>query len=379
MKGVKTSALSELLALPDRRDNPYVKEWREKGGRIIGSACGYVPDELIWAGGLLPYRLECRGCTETDQADIYYHRFNCTYARCVLQCAMKGEYDFLDGMCFLNGCEQIRRMYEVWDKTVGIDYLYMITIPHSIYEGGFVWYQEEIANFRENIRNNFGKRFSDESLREAIKTYNETRRLIEKLYDMRKAKKVPISGADAMKIMLGAFQMPRDKYNELLSEALDEIEKSNGDVEYKARIMVGGSAMDDPELISIIESLGAVVVTDSLCYGSRHFMNLVEEDGDPMVALAKRYYYHNPCPRMVNDYENRLKFAEDMARGADVDGIILQKIIFCDHHGGENVRLTEDLEAMGIPVLGLEREYMLSDIGRFRTRIEAFMERIARR
>jgi benzoyl-CoA reductase/2-hydroxyglutaryl-CoA dehydratase subunit BcrC/BadD/HgdB len=68
-----------------------------------------------------------------------------------------------------------------------------------------------------------------------------------------------------------------------------------------------------------------------------------------------------------------------MARGADVDGIILQKIIFCDSHGVENVMLTEDLEAMGIPVLTLEREYMLSDIGRFRTRIEAFMERIARR
>ena len=373
------SALQELLALPDRRDNPYVKEWKDEGGRIVGSACGYVPEELIYASGLLPYRVECRGCTETNLADIYMHRFNCTYARCILQAGLSGEYEFLDGFCFLNGCEQIRRLYEIWDKHINTDYLYMVTVPHSIYDGGFKWYLEEIQNFREHLRTNFGKRISEDSVRDAIKVYNQSRRLIEKLYEMRKAKDVPVSGADAMRIILSAFQMPRDRYNELLAEALQEIESRNEHVDYKARLMVGGSAMDDPHLLEIIEDLGGVVVTDSLCHGSRHFLNLVEENGDPLQALAKRYYYHNPCPRMIGEYDNRLKFHEEMARGADVDGVILQKIVFCDSHGTDNVMLTEDLEAMDIPVLTLEREYMLSDIGRFRTRIEAFMERIARR
>ncbi len=373
------SALEELLALPDRRDNPYVKEWKAQGKRIVGLPCGYVPEEIMHASGIMPYRVECRGCTETNLADIYMHRFNCTYARCILQAGLAGEYDFLDGFCFLNGCEQIRRMYEIWDKHVGTDYLYMVTVPHTIYDGGFDWYSEEIGNFRENIRSTFGKRVSDASLSESIKTYNESRSLVQKLYEMRKAEKVPISGADAMRLVLSAFQMPREKYNELLRDALAEIEQSNADVPYKARLMVGGSAMDDPELLKIIEDLGAVVVTDSLCYGSKHFLDPVEENGDPMQALAKRYYYHNPCPRMIGQYDNRLKFIEDMARGADVDGIVLQKIVFCDSHGVDNVMLTEDLEAKGIPVLSLEREYMLSDIGRFRTRIEAFMERIARR
>jgi bzd-type benzoyl-CoA reductase N subunit len=373
------SALQELLALPDRRDNPYVKEWKDAGGRIVGLPCGYVPEELIYAAGLLPYRVECRGCTETDLADIYMHRFNCTYARCILQAGLSGEYDFLDGFCFLNGCEQIRRMYEIWDKHIGTNFMYMVTVPHTINEGGFKWYTEEIQNFREDLRTNFGKRLNDESLSEAIAVYNESRRLVEKLYDMRKAKDVPISGADAMRIILSAFHMPRAKYNELLREALDEIGNSGKKVEYKARLMVGGSAMDEPQLLEIIEELGGVVVTDSLCYGSKHFLDLVEEDGDPFQAVAKRYYYHNPCPRMLGEYDNRLKFMEEMAKGADVDGVILQKIVFCDSHGCDNVMLSEDLEAMGMPVLTLEREYMLSDIGRFKTRIEAFMERIGGR
>jgi benzoyl-CoA reductase subunit C len=173
--------------------------------------------------------------------------------------------------------------------------------------------------------------------------------------------------------------MPRDKYNSLLREALVEIREKKGDSAYKARLMVGGSALDDPQLLEIIEGLGGVVVTDSLCFGSRHFLNTVDEDGDPLDAIAKRYYYHNPCPRMMGQVKSRLKFAEEMAASADVDGIILQRIVFCDSHGGDCVMLAEDLEKEGMPVLVLEREHMLSDVGRLKTRVEAFIERIAGR
>jgi len=61
------------------------------------------------------------------------------------------------------------------------------------------------------------------------------------------------------------------------------------------------------------------------------------------------------------------------------DGIILQKIVFCDTHAVESTMLAEELEPKNIPVMVLEREHMISDVGRVKTRIEAFMERIARR
>jgi len=127
------TALEELKALPERSENPYIADWKSKGGRIVGYTCHYAPAEIIHAAGIFPYRMEARGCAETGLADVYYHRFNCTYSRCLLQEGLSGRYDFLDGLCFLNGCEQIRRMYEVWDKHVAAtDYQYMVTLPHSI-------------------------------------------------------------------------------------------------------------------------------------------------------------------------------------------------------------------------------------------------------
>ena len=372
-------ALEELTLLPSRRENSYLKDWKADGGRVVGFACGYVPEEIIQAAGLFPYRMEARGTKETGLADIYMHRFNCTFSRCLLQTALAGEYDFLDGFCLLNGCDQIRRLYEIWEKHLPTDYLFMVTVPHAINDSGLKWYQEEISNFKESLAHKFGVRCSDQDLRQAIRLYNESRGLIEELYELRKAEEIPISGSEVTKILLSTGIMPREKFNQLLKEALDEIRRKPKITDYKARVMVGGSALDNPQLIEIIEGLGGMVVTDSLCFGSRHFLNPIEEDGDPLEAIAKRYYYHNPCPRMMGEFENRLRFTEEMAKGANVDGIILQKIVFCDGHAVESTMLAEELEPLNIPVMVLEREHMISDVGRIKTRIEAFMERIARR
>jgi benzoyl-CoA reductase/2-hydroxyglutaryl-CoA dehydratase subunit BcrC/BadD/HgdB len=173
--------------------------------------------------------------------------------------------------------------------------------------------------------------------------------------------------------------MPKETYNMLLREALGELRSREGKDEYKVRLLVGGSAVDSPELFEIIESLGGLIVADTLCFGSRQFDHMVAEDGDPLDALARTYYSHNPCPRMMNEYKNRLKFTEDAARAASVDGVILQKIVFCDNHAVDSTMLADDLEAKGIPTLVMERDHMLTDTGRLRTRVEAFMERIARR
>jgi benzoyl-CoA reductase/2-hydroxyglutaryl-CoA dehydratase subunit BcrC/BadD/HgdB len=270
-------------------------------------------------------------------------------------------------------------MYEIWSRYAKTKFMAIVTVPHTITEEGYKWYRDEVFNFKESLTGYFAAKLTDDDLRNAIKVYNESRRLIERLYDIRKSENPLISGTDAFKLVTAAFWIPRDEYNHLLKEALDEISQREGVSDYRARVMIGGSACDDSSFIELVEGRGGLVVTDSLCFGTRYFFSLVEEQGDPLEAITKRYYHHNPCPRMLKEYGKRLQFTEKLAKGAKVDGVILQRISFCDNHGVDSPMLAKDLEAQGIPVLILEKEYMLSDIGRLKTRIEAFLERIERR
>jgi len=147
---------------------------------------------------------------------------------------------------------------------------------------------------------------------------------------------------------------------------------------YAHRLMVSGSVIDNPAMLKLIEDSGGLVVSDTLCFGARRsFREPIREDGDPMDAIADRYYRQVLCPRMFDSYPERFDFSLDLAKQARVDGVVLQSIMNCDIHGIDNVMLQKDFEERGIPVLVLEREYdVLADAGRIKTRVQAFLERI---
>jgi benzoyl-CoA reductase/2-hydroxyglutaryl-CoA dehydratase subunit BcrC/BadD/HgdB len=171
--------------------------------------------------------------------------------------------------------------------------------------------------------------------------------------------------------------MPKKDFNHLLNGVIEEIEERPPSENKKIRLLIAGSEMDDPEFIENVEDMGAIVVTDSLCFGTRYFWDSTEENDDVFEALVDRYYYHASCPRMAGEYPKRLAFVRDQIERAGVDGVILEFIKFCDLHGTDNALLKRDLEKNGIATIELERQYgPLADAGRIRTRIQAFLERI---
>ena len=121
------------------------------------------------------------------------------------------------------------------------------------------------------------------------------------------------------------------------------------------------------------------MVTDTLCFGTRNVWNLTDENADAFDAIVERYYNHEPCPRMAGEYPRRLAFVKEQIERAQVDGVVLEAIKFCDMHGTDNALIKHHLEQEGIPVIELERLYgPLADAGRIRTRVQAFLERIGR-
>jgi len=370
-----------LTTLCETLSNPFVESWKKEGGKVIGYACTYMPEEIISAAGMLPFRLRGTGCVGTSLADAWLTRIaNCSFARSILELALTGEYDFLDGVVFNNGCDHTRRGYENWKAQENTpSFMYMLPVPHVLTDDGLQWYREEVATFKNTFEDFFGVKVSDESLKDAIHTYDETRSLLKQLYKLRTQKAPNLTGAETLRILVASASMPRDEYNRLLKVKLDELSNRDGISDYRARIMLVGSTNDDPALVELIEEAGGLVVADSLCFGARYFWDMVEETGDPMDNLTARYYYHVPCPRMYGALKERLDFLKSATKEANVDGVIMQAIKFCDLHGVENAMIERALEKEGIPTLKLEREYgPLADTGRFRTRVQAFLERLGR-
>ncbi|HVN72907.1 MAG TPA: 2-hydroxyacyl-CoA dehydratase family protein [Desulfomonilia bacterium] len=378
--------IGEFKQIAASLTNKYVSDWKAKGKSVIGYPCTFIPDEIIHAAGMLPFRMRGVGTSSLSIGDTYFGPVICSYPKCILQLAGQGDYRFLDGAVILNGCDSMRRLDECWRKA-GIDYqgilpsyFHYFGVPHKVTDYSIAWFEDELKAFMKSIEDHFKVEITETALRKSIGLYNVARRLLIELDEMRSGDTTPVSGEEAAAIILAGFAIPREIYNELLSETIHALKNnpSCSVTDGKKRIMVVGSTSDDLDFIRLIEESGCIVVADTMCFGSRSYSDLADEQADPVSSLARHYLSHKFCPRMFGYYKERLSFMIEKALQARVDGVILQNIRFCDLHGSENGIFERDLEAQGVPCMRMEREYgPLVETGRIKMRVDAFMERIA--
>ena len=375
------SAIEEFTRLAGSLINPAIQDWKQEGKKVVGFTCTYIPEEILYAAGILPVRLRAPSCMETTLADVYMSHLNCTFVRSCLQFALEGRYQFLDGLVFTNSCDHVRRLYDIVREIRPTDFpfLCLISVPHKIDDDLIAWYRDELLRFKESIEKTFGVEITEARLRNAIDTYNETRYLLRKLYDLRKEKTPPLTGAETLSVIVAGFSLPKGKYNELLRQLLNELGERKGISNYRARLMIAGSGgLDNPAYLQVMEELGGLIVTDSLCFGSRYFWEPVETEGDLLYGLAKSYLNRPSCPRMVGNAGERCDFVKQMVRDFNVDGVVFQRIRYCDLWGGQLLTMEKEMKESSIPMLSIDREYALGAVGQLRTRVQAFLERIGR-
>jgi benzoyl-CoA reductase/2-hydroxyglutaryl-CoA dehydratase subunit BcrC/BadD/HgdB len=380
------AAMEELGPFLDATATTYndaMRRWKEQGGKIIGYVCTSVPEEMILAAGMLPYRIRAPESRETSEADRYTTYLNCSYCRHVIDEALRGRYDFLDGFVGTNGCDQMRRVCDVFRSVVFreraregmffVDFVAAPRVPSD--ELSLRYYGEELERLRQNLRKSFGAEITAETLRRAIRETNRSRRMLRQLYELRKSDQPPVTGAETLGITVASTCMPKEEFNSCLEALLGALEGRAADPEHRKRLFLYGSELDDPEWVKVIEEQGGLVVADGLCFGARMFWDLVDESisMEPSEALARRYYERWSCPRVM-DPDGRQDRLKEIVRQWRVDGIVGERMVFCQLWGAE--RVITDIEARqeGIPTLWLEREYMRGGLGQMRTRVQAFLE-----
>jgi benzoyl-CoA reductase/2-hydroxyglutaryl-CoA dehydratase subunit BcrC/BadD/HgdB len=360
--------------------NEFTKKMASEGRKLIGYICSSIPEEIIHSAGLTPIRIIPHGHSDTTLADGYMTNLNCSFARNILDKVLNGDYDFLDGAVFYNSCDHMRRMTDNWRFKRKLPFIDFLSVPHLANEEGIEWFEGEIKNLVNNIQKYFDVKITQEKLSDSIKLYNETRRLLQQLYDLRKLEAPKLWGSETTTILGAAMSYPKEIFNEKLRAYLKELEKRPG-IENLPRLMIVGSEIDDPEYIKIIEDQNSIVVTDYNCFGSKYFDTLVDEtqntlDGQ-IRALTERYLLRSPCPRGLGPklgHDVRLEKIKNLIKESYVDGVILERIKMCDLWGGETFLLDYELSDLGVPTLILEREYSLSAIGQMKTRVQAFLE-----
>ncbi|TET61663.1 MAG: benzoyl-CoA reductase, bzd-type, subunit N [Promethearchaeota archaeon] len=352
----------------------YAKKWKERtGGKVIGTFCTYVPEEILYAADILPVRI--LGSHEPqDVSEPHIFAMFCPFCRDCLAQGLKGRYDYLDGITIAQSCLHIRQTFTSWDLHIPVDFKYYLPHPMHVQSPQAVPYLiEELKEFKKAVEEWTGKEITDKDLKRGIEIMNTNRRLLQQVYELRKKTNPPLTGLEAMLMVVSSQMVDKREHNKALEELLQKLPSRSLD-EPGERLMILGSEDDDTEFIAMVEDLGARIVIDEHCTGTRYFYEEVNTNGDALSSIAERYVKRVPCPSKDWPERTRLDHIVKLAKEYDVQGAIVMQMKFCDPHELDTPAIKEALENdVGIPTIFLEFDVTVP-IGQFKTRIEAFLE-----
>jgi benzoyl-CoA reductase subunit C len=374
-------ALTEMQRLTSPfPESIAVKDWKATGHKVIGWVNPYVPEEIIRAAGMLPFQVT--GDNEGVQmqgAEGYMFANSCSYIRTCWQLQLDGKYGFLDGLVSSSFCDQDKRLYSIWEYYEKLPYMEIIYAPRKRDEEAVQLYLADLEDFRDNLSQYRLHRIHDSELAEQIRVYNRGRELMHQLYELRKRDKPPVTGVEALEVSKAAARLPREQFNELMEQLLDEIETSGREIEKAKRIMVIGNDIHNANLIARMEALDTVVVADEMNCGIRYAWGQVDTDLAPMEALARYYVMGRPVDMHNWNSDGRLEFIGEMAEEYRVDGVVSEIVRYCTYNGWDRFDLKKQMQEAGIPFMDIDLEYGHQAGAQMEIRVEAFLEMLETR
>ena len=358
-------------------------EHQKKGGKVFGTFCVYVPDEIIFAAGAIATGL-CGGSQFwVPGGEKVLPASTCPLIKASVGARLDKTCPFFriaDVYIGETTCDGKKKAWEILGEDVP---MHVMDLPQMKRAKDVSAWADEIRILLEKVEAFTGNKVTAETLGRAIKLINSKRRALARLYELRKNRNLPISGKDVLLISQIAFYDDPERFAQMTNTLCDELEQRVKDhvgvgTKDGKRIMLTGTPLAIPnwKLHHITETSGANVVVEEMCTGTRYFENLVDETGSTLeehiMALAERYMKINCACFTPND--GRIDDIVRLAKEYEVDGVIDVSLKFCTTYDIEGYKVERSLKEAGIPVLGIETDYTDQDTPQLRTRIEAFLE-----
>jgi benzoyl-CoA reductase/2-hydroxyglutaryl-CoA dehydratase subunit BcrC/BadD/HgdB len=365
-----------------------LKEQKDKGIKIVGYVGRFVPEEIIYASGALPYLLCRGGQPEPPDAVIpYMLRFMSPYSRSQIGYHLLGVdpvipmLDLIVVQC--SDCHESRladlfEYFKLPTMRLGVPADWKKSISQDYYYKGLV-------RLRQKLETLIGHDSSDGALKQSMESINKIRTGLRKIDLLRKTQTPPIGGEDFIRLNHQTFYCEPEMSAGQLADLHEALQKAPAPFSREApRILLAGHVLGVGDYVvpRLIEEAGGVVAAEFLDEGMRHCAWNPETDGDLMKNLAETYYVKRTPPSIFQPaWEERVEFVKKLIKDSDIDAVVWYELSFEEIYDMECSVLTKALNEIKVPLLKLESsyEYSREAVGPLTTRIESFIESVKRR
>jgi benzoyl-CoA reductase/2-hydroxyglutaryl-CoA dehydratase subunit BcrC/BadD/HgdB len=354
----------------------YLRSQKAQGRHVLGVFPALHPRELAWAVGALPVEIWDPPLAEA-QAHGHLQPYICSVVRQGLELILSGRAELCDAFLFPHTCDSIQNLASVVHDYIGQDrpchFLYHPKAP--LRESSRAYYRAELKRLAAALALDFGE-LDPARLAWAVAQGQEIARLTAELYAARAAGELAAGAAEFYRVLRrGEWLWPEEHVTELR----EFLARARGDSAHSQkasgpRVVLSGILPNPPELLSLLDELGAVVAHDDLLACGRRLLFTPSEAVDPWEALTQQYLSLPPCSTRGDAIALRRDRLLELAQEGRAKGVILLLVKFCEPELFDAPILAEELKQAGLNLLSLEVELNQGLSGQMSTRVEAFLE-----
>lgn len=356
-----------------------LNEAKANGKKVVGQFCLYTPSEIAIAANAIPVSLCGTRNDSIPAAEEILPRSLCPLIKSSFGFGLKDSCAYLaasDLVVADTTCDGKKKMYELFNFKP----LYMLQLPQIQDDDALTYWRGEFEKLVAHMEEQFDVSVTEEKLRAAINLMNRERLALKAVMDLAQRKPSPITGQELVEICFKTSFFPDKEVGismllNLAEElaALDDTQEKREDK--SPRILLTGVpvGMGSHKVVRLVEESGGAVVCLDNCSGYKKTRVMVDEDAEPLAALAERYL-HIPCS-VMSPNPFRYDAITEMARDFSVDAIIDLTWQGCQTYAVESWSLKKFVQnTLNLPFLQIETDYSETDTEQLKVRIEAFLE-----
>lgn len=357
-------------------DYTTVKRWRDAGGKVVGHFQVYFPEEIVAAAGLLPVKIH-GAPIEARQGDAHFGAYLCSIVKTSFELALSGRLE-LEMFVSHPICDTARNLAAVWGRNVSYpcEILYLPQNANSRHALSYL--RGEYERLQRGIEAIAGRKVSEDDLRGAIAVFNENRRLLRRLYEIKRETPWLLAVDEAYVLMALGGRIPREEHNEVLAAVLPMLEQRDAQPQDRMRLVFEGGFCEQPplDLLTTIAQ-SSYVVDDDLLIGLRWLTEDISLGVDPLTSLAEGYLEHSSYSPVQHDLRKpKEQMLLERIRSSGAGAAIISAAKMCEPGLDEQVPYVKALDEEGIPYFVNEFEESMTSFDSLQIQLETFIENV---
>lgn len=358
------------------------KEFKEKGGRLVGYLCTYTPLEVFDAAKVAAVSLCGMSEDSIPSAELKLPKNLCPLIKSTYGFAYSDTCPytyFSDMVVGETTCDGKKKMYE---KLNDIKETYVLRLPQGK-DREYFWddWHHEVKLLIKKLEDKYGIEITNEDLRKAAIKRNHWRNVMNEYFELQAAQGSPLKGTEVSYTLLqNTFSFDLDEQivgmEAEIAKIKEEMKKHKVDDRDKKRILITGCPINGviDKVCGAIEENGGKIVCYDNCSGETATRNLVDVEAEDMSrAIADRYLKIH-CS-VMSPNTDRMDGTKKLIEHYKVDGVVEVVLHACHTYNVESDNMREMVQKQAhIPYIKLETDYSKADTGQINTRLGAFIE-----